>query len=95
MPIEIKELQIKVTVPPPDGQGAAVGETDLLLFQATPPDGWDGKDAEWRGADATDALAPDPAPADAAPAVHHSGGVNMTLGDGSVRILSDGFDLFS
>jgi prepilin-type processing-associated H-X9-DG protein len=85
MPIEIREVTIKVTVPPVDDGG------DIFRF-GTPR--FNGEDAGWPGADMPAELAPDPTPIEAAPAVRHTGGVNVMLGDGSVRALSDGFDLF-
>lgn len=93
MPIEIKELHIKVTVRPPSNQDAAAG-ADMFLFNAVLPAGSDGTLADWPGPTLTEDLAPAPAPVDAAAAVRHAGGINVMMGDGSVRSVPDGFDLF-
>ncbi|MFO0201600.1 MAG: H-X9-DG-CTERM domain-containing protein, partial [Alphaproteobacteria bacterium] len=77
MPVEIKELPIKVTVRAPEGAAA-----DLFLFAAAPPGEGGGKDAPWFGGDVPYVVAPDPGPVDAAPAVRHTGGVNVAWGDG-------------
>jgi hypothetical protein len=84
MPIEIKELRIKVTVPTEADRDTA---GDLLLFADLARD---------------DAGIEDPAPPTlfgetgdaAAGSSHHAGGVNLCLGDGSVRFVADGLDLF-
>lgn len=85
MPIEIREVTIKVNVPPVEA-----GD-DLFRFGASR---FQGEDVGWPRADMPEDLAPDPAPIDAAPAVRHTGGVNVLMGDGSVRSVPDGFDLF-
>jgi prepilin-type processing-associated H-X9-DG protein len=84
MPIEIKELHIKVTVPTEADRDTA---GDLLLFADLARD---------------DAGIDDPVPPTlfgetpdaAAGSSHHPGGVNLYMGDGSVRVLPDGLDLF-
>jgi prepilin-type processing-associated H-X9-DG protein len=103
MPIEIRELQIKATVSD-NGSGDTAG--DLIRFGDPVPDAWNGKGAPWDDASLPDRCHPVPLEDQADPPLRgashhtvaqgaHSGGVNMTWGDGSMHFAPDGLDLFS
>jgi len=78
MPIEIRELHIKVTV-----------STDAARAAAEQPA--KGADAAYPADEEPAILA---SRGDAASGTGHPGGVNMVFADGSVRFANDGFDLF-
>jgi hypothetical protein len=84
MPIEIKELHIKVTVPTEADRDTA-GDLLLLADLARDDAGVNDPAAPTLFGEAGDA---------AAGSSHHPGGVNLCLSDESVRVLPDGLDLF-
>ena len=94
MPIEIRELHIKVTVPPADNSGAAAEGDPLLLFGDPVPEARAGKDAGWDETALVDRA--DPArierPEDLS--LRHPSDDAAAQGDGSMHVI-DGWDLLS